>query len=93
MDGELHDFKDGAAYLAIKAQAPLVPLALTGTREILPMGSATIRHGRVRLQVGDPIPAAGMTLHDRKRLTEAAREQVAAMLARKGRAGSLSPVK
>jgi len=80
MDGELHDFKDGAAYLAIKAQAPLVPLALIGTREILPMGSATIRHGHVRLQVGDPIPTAGMTLHDRKRLTEAAREQVAAML-------------
>jgi 1-acyl-sn-glycerol-3-phosphate acyltransferase len=80
MDGELHDFKDGAAYLAIKAQAPVVPLALRGTREILPMGSATIRHGRVRLLVGDPIQTTGLTLHDRRRLTEAAREQVAAML-------------
>jgi 1-acyl-sn-glycerol-3-phosphate acyltransferase len=80
LDGVLTDFKDGAAYLAIKAQAPIVPLALIGTREILPMGSATIRPGRVRLEVGDPIPTAGMTLHDRRRLTEAAREQVAAML-------------
>ena len=80
MDGELHEFKDGAAYLAIKAQAPLVPLALLGTREILPMGSATIRHGRVRLVIGDPIRTAGLTLHDRRRLTEAAREQVAGML-------------
>jgi 1-acyl-sn-glycerol-3-phosphate acyltransferase len=80
MDGELHDFKDGAAYLAIKAQAPLVPLALLGSREILPMGSATIRHGKVRLVVGDPIPTAGLTLHERRRLTEMAREQVASML-------------
>jgi 1-acyl-sn-glycerol-3-phosphate acyltransferase len=80
MDGELHEFKDGAAYLAIKAHVPLVPLGLTGTREILPMGSATIHPGRVRLLVGDPIPTAGMTLHDRRRLTDQAREQVAAML-------------
>ena len=80
MDGELHDFKDGAAYLAIKAQAPLVPLALLGSREILPMGSATIRHGKVRLVVGDPIPTAGLTLHERRRLTEMAREQVVSML-------------
>ena len=80
MDGELHDFKDGAAYLAIKAQAPLVPLALLGSREILPMGSATIRRGKVRLVVGDPIPTAGLTLHERWRLTEMARERVASML-------------
>jgi len=80
MDGELHEFKDGATYLAIKAQAPLVPLALIGTREILPMGSATIHRGSVRLLIGDPIPTIGMTLHDRRRLTETAREQVASML-------------
>ena len=80
MDGELHMFKDGAAYLAIKAQAPLVPLALLGTREILPMGSSTIRPGRVRLLVGDPIRTTGFTMHDRRRLTETAREQVSGML-------------
>lgn len=80
IDGELHEFKDGAAYLAIKAQAPVVPLAIIGTREILPMGSAVIHAGHVRLLIGDPIPTTGMTLHDRKRLTESARDQVAAML-------------
>ncbi len=80
MDGKLRGFKDGAAYLAIKAQAPLVPLALIGTREVLPMGSATFRRGRVRLLIGEPIPTAGLGNRDRASLTEAVRERVAAML-------------
>ena len=80
MDGKLREFKDGAAYIAIKAQAPLVPLALVGTREILPMGSAVMHPGRVRLRIGDPIPTEGMTLHDRRRLTDAARKQVEEMI-------------
>jgi 1-acyl-sn-glycerol-3-phosphate acyltransferase len=80
MDGQLADFKEGAAYLAIKAQAPLMPIALVGTREILPMGSGVINPGRVILRFGRPIPTAGMTLRDRRELTEAARDQIVAML-------------
>lgn len=80
-DGNLHEFKDGAAYIAIKAQAPLVPIALVGAREILPMHSGTIRPGRVKLRIGDPIPTAGMASQERRALTEAAREQVVKMLA------------
>jgi 1-acyl-sn-glycerol-3-phosphate acyltransferase len=52
MDGELQPFIDGAAYLAIKAQVPVVPIALVGTREILPMGSGTFRRGLVRIRAG-----------------------------------------
>ena len=80
MDGNLAGFKEGAAYLAIKAQAPLAPIALVGTREILPMGSGVIHPGRVILRFGRPIPTAGMTLRDRRALTEAARDQIVAML-------------
>ena len=70
-DGNLREFKDGAAYIAIKAQAPLVPLALVGAREILPMGSGTIRRGLVRLRIGDPIPTIGLSSReDRRTLTE-----------------------
>jgi|SRR5579885_323755 len=83
MDGQLGDFKEGAAYLAIKAQAPLVPIALIGTREILPMGSGVIHPGRVTLRLGSPIPTEGMTLRDRQRLTDSARSQIAAMLLEK----------
>jgi hypothetical protein len=36
----------------------------------------------VRLRFGSPIPTAGLKMHDRQRLTEAARAQIAEMLAR-----------
>ena len=84
-DGRLQEFKDGAAYIAIKAQAPLVPIALIGTREILAYGSAVFRSGRVRLRIGDPIPTKGLVLKDRERLTDAARERIVEMLAGAGR--------
>ena len=79
-DGVLQPFKEGAAYIAIKAQAPLVPVAVMGTREILAMGSAAFHPGRVRLQIGHPIPTEGLTLRDRGALTAAAHEQIAGML-------------
>jgi len=79
-DGVLQPFKEGAAYIAIKAQAPLVPVALVGTRKILPFGSAVFHAGRVRLRVGHPIPTEGLTLRDRGALTEAAHQQIAELL-------------
>jgi len=82
-DGALQEFKDGAAYLAIKAQAPLVPVALIGTREILAMHSLTFHRGRVKVRIGEPIPTAGMTPHQRSELSERARQQIATMLEEK----------
>lgn len=79
-DGVLQPFKDGAAYIAIKAGVPIVPLAISGTHEILAMHSATFHRGNVTLRIGDPIPTAGLTLHDRKSVTEIAREKVVSLL-------------
>ena len=83
LDGELQPFKEGAAYIAIKAQVPLVPIAVVGTREVLAMGSAVFRRGRVRLRIGDPIPTKGLLLKDRGRLTREARERVIEMIGQK----------
>jgi 1-acyl-sn-glycerol-3-phosphate acyltransferase len=80
--GILQPFKEGAAYVAIKAGVEIVPLALVGTRRVLAMGSATFHRGSVILRVGDPLPTEGRTLRDRHELTEAARNQIVAMLAR-----------
>jgi 1-acyl-sn-glycerol-3-phosphate acyltransferase len=79
-DGVLKPFKDGAAYIAIKAGVPIVPLSISGTHEILAMHSATFHRGTVTLHIGNPIPTAGLTLHDRKTLTESTRENVMAKL-------------
>ena len=81
-DGLLQDFKDGGAYIAIKAQVPLVPIALVGTREVLAMHSATFHpFRRVILRIGDPVPTAGRSLHDRRELMENVREQIVNLLA------------
>jgi 1-acyl-sn-glycerol-3-phosphate acyltransferase len=78
-DGFLQPFKEGAAYVAIKAQVPIVPMALIGTRAILPMHGATFRSGPVTLRIGDPIPTQGMTTRDRDTLTQRVREQIVSL--------------
>jgi 1-acyl-sn-glycerol-3-phosphate acyltransferase len=78
--GELGPFKKGAAVLAIRAQVPLVPLAITGSRQILPKGLHAIHGGKVKLRIGKPIPTRGLTLDDRGMLTEKLRGEVARLL-------------
>jgi 1-acyl-sn-glycerol-3-phosphate acyltransferase len=75
----LREFKEGAAYIAIKAGRPVVPMAICGMRGLLPMGSLTIRSGRVRLRIGEPIPTTEMKLSDREALTRRLYDEVAAL--------------
>jgi 1-acyl-sn-glycerol-3-phosphate acyltransferase len=70
-------FKEGAAYLAIKANIPVVPIGLSGSRQALPMGSINIRPGKLHIRVGQPIPTSGLTLRDRGELTLRLRARVA----------------
>jgi 1-acyl-sn-glycerol-3-phosphate acyltransferase len=77
---QLQDFKEGAAYIAIKAGVPAVPIVMTGTREVLPMGSMQIMSGIVELRIGDPIPTSNLSLKDRTTLTHTLREKVVELL-------------
>ena len=76
----LREFKEGAAYIAIKAGVPVVPMALVGLRELLPMNSIHIRTGKVMLKIGAPIPTAGLKLHDRAALTQRLYDEIADLL-------------
>jgi 1-acyl-sn-glycerol-3-phosphate acyltransferase len=78
--GKLQEFKEGGAYIAIKAQAPIVPMAISGTREVLPSGSINVRSGHAVLRVGEPIFTAGLKLSDRGQLTARLREEIARLL-------------
>lgn len=82
------DFKAGAFVLAIKAQVPIVPVALLGTRPIMPKGSWVIRPGSVQVRVGEPIETAGMRRADRHALARRAREAVAELLREEDESGS-----
>jgi 1-acyl-sn-glycerol-3-phosphate acyltransferase len=80
--GELQEFKDGAAFIAIRAQVPLVPMALIGMRDILPMHTLRFHRGRIKVRIGKPIPTEGMTIKRREELTAEARAKIVEMLAR-----------
>ncbi|HML15801.1 MAG TPA: lysophospholipid acyltransferase family protein [Bryobacteraceae bacterium] len=82
VDGTLHEFKEGAAYIAIKAGVPIVPLAVIGTREVLAMHTAVFHPGPVTLRIGDQIPTQGLTMRDRESLTAMLRDRISGMLAR-----------
>src|SRR5579859_472777 len=79
-DGRLQEFVEGAAYIAVKSGAPVIPIAMTGTREVLPMGSLQIMSGIVELRIGDPIPTAHLTHKDRAALTQTMHDRVADLL-------------
>ena len=76
----LRDFKEGAAYIAIKAGVPAVPIALKGMREVLPMGSFHVRSGKTVLRVGDPISTGEMRISGRAELNDRLYAEIARML-------------
>ena len=63
-DGEIKPFLSGAFFLAIKAQVDIVPVALVGTFELLPMNTYHIKCRPLEMRVGEPISTAGLTLRD-----------------------------
>jgi 1-acyl-sn-glycerol-3-phosphate acyltransferase len=68
--GQLQVMAAGAAFIAIKAQVPLVPLTLIGTYELLPIHVYALRPRPVKLIVGEPMSTVGMTTKDAETLTE-----------------------
>ena len=68
-DGEIKPFMPGAFFLAIKAQADIVPVALVGTYELLPMNTYHIKCRPLEMRVGEPISTAGMKGHDIDKLS------------------------
>jgi 1-acyl-sn-glycerol-3-phosphate acyltransferase len=79
-DGQLKPFLSGAAYLAIRAQVPLVPLALGGVFELLPMHTHHFFPGELTLKIGEPIETAGMTVRQTDELTARLRDAIQELL-------------
>jgi 1-acyl-sn-glycerol-3-phosphate acyltransferase len=68
-DGEIKPFMPGAFYLAIKAQVDIVPVALVGTFELLPMNTYHIKCRPLEMRVGEPIPTQGYSLREMETLS------------------------
>jgi len=80
-DGTLRPFQRGAALLAVRADAPLVPVALIGTGDALPLDRTVPRLRRVTVRVGTPISVAGDAPEELDRATQEAAAQIRALLA------------
>ena len=63
-DGQIKPFLPGAFFLAIKAQVEIVPIALVGTYELLPMNTYHIKCRPLAMRAGAPVSTAGLTLKD-----------------------------
>ena len=83
--GELLPFKKGGFIMAIKAQAPVVPVAISGARNAMRKGSPIIRPVDVTVAFGAPISTVGLTLDDRDALVARSRAAVAALLEEQAR--------
>jgi 1-acyl-sn-glycerol-3-phosphate acyltransferase len=68
-DGHLQPFLGGVFYVAIKAQVPIVPMAIVGAFEALPMNTYVIHPNRFLLVAGDPIPTTGLVSRDMEALS------------------------
>ena len=83
-DGELQPFLSGAAYLAIRAQVPLVPIALSGVYDLLPMGTHHFYPGELTLRAGEPIETAGMSIRQVEELNTRLRQAIAELKSGEG---------
>ena len=81
-DGTMGPFKKGAFVMAINAEAPIVPVAILGSRSIMPKGRWRVRRGVVTIRVGHPIETKSYSVDQRDALTRVARERILALKAR-----------
>lgn len=78
--GRMGAFKSGGFHLAIQAGVPVLPVSISGSREITPSHSLRVESGHIHVHYGAPIPTAGLSTDDRNALKEAVRRAIAAGL-------------
>lgn len=79
-NGELLPFKKGAFRMALDLGLPILPLTVTGARDVLPAGTTNLMPGSARLTIHPPIPVEGLTGNDCAALVDEVRSVIASRL-------------
>jgi 1-acyl-sn-glycerol-3-phosphate acyltransferase len=77
--GHLEKFLNGPAFMAIRAQLPLIPMALIGTHELLPIHGSELHPVPVTLLVGEPVETSGLKTKQVDAVTAELEERIAAL--------------
>ena len=75
-------FKKGGFRMAIKAGAPIIPVAISGGRAAMVRGSKVVRPVALTIRIGTPIETAGTDVEDRDALIERVRQEIATLIAK-----------
>lgn len=73
LDGQIKPFKGGGFFIAIRAGRPIVPVAISGSRHVMPKGKLRIRPGRIVLSINPPIETTQYNNNTKKALMESVR--------------------
>lgn len=90
-DGAIQPFLAGAAFLAIRTQVPLVPIALGGVYDLLPMHTRHFYPGDITLTIGEPISTAGLTIRQTDEMNARLRETIEQLRAQAAPARPAAP--
>jgi 1-acyl-sn-glycerol-3-phosphate acyltransferase len=90
-DGQVQSFMRGPAYISIRARVPLVPMALIGTFELLPIHTHHFRPRPVKLVIGKPIDPSGYSIRQADELTARLRDEILHLYESHAAPGDLSP--
>jgi 1-acyl-sn-glycerol-3-phosphate acyltransferase len=73
-------FRPGAFVAAIRGAMPVVPIAISGTRHMLPSGRMLPRRARLRIDILTPIAADDADVQNHRSLAEESRRRIVAAL-------------
>jgi 1-acyl-sn-glycerol-3-phosphate acyltransferase len=76
LDGKLGRFRRGGFFLAVGAGAPIVPVTIRGTFELMPKGRFGSKKGTVRVEFHDPVPVEGYSVRDMDELMNKVRDAI-----------------
>jgi len=69
-DGSIQPFKKGGFTLAIKSKVPIIPISISGSREVMPKEKFTSASGEIRIRIDHPIEIQNYSMKDRQSLME-----------------------